>query len=132
MSLRDIVHGLASRLTLSPRGRSSTFSDRVLRSLSAYERELWTITLGAMLVDVTLTVHGLQLGLKEMNPIGRVAIEYAGVLGLYALKIVALGMGVCCAFLIPDRYTALVPLGLAIPSLFAVIVNSTLIAIVLL
>ena len=84
-----------------------------------------------MLVDVTLTIHGLQLGLKEMNPIGRAAIESAGVLGLYALKAVALGMGVCCALLVPDRYTAVIPLGLAIPSVFAVIVNSVLIAVVL-
>lgn len=84
-----------------------------------------------MLVDVTLTVHGLQLGLQELNPVGRVALDAAGVLGLYALKAVAIGMGVCCVLLVPARYTALVPLGLAIPSLFAVIVNSVLIAVVL-
>lgn len=85
-----------------------------------------------MLVDVTLTVHGLQLGLRELNPVARAALDTAGVLGLYALKGVALALGVCCVTLIPSRYTPLVPLGLAIPSILAVIINTTVISIVLL
>lgn len=105
---------------------------RILETASVYERELWFVVVGGMLVDVTLTVHGLQLGLQELNPVARAALATLGVPALYGLKAIALAMGVVCAYLIPDRYTVLVPLGLAIPTLFAVVVNTTLISLVML
>lgn len=83
-----------------------------------------------MLIDVTLTVHGLQLGLRELNPVARAAIDWIGVLGLYGLKGVALLIGIVCVWLIPDRYTPFVPLGLAIPSVAAVLINTVVISIV--
>ncbi len=104
--------------------------ERFLQVLSRYERELWFLTLSAMLIDVTLTTHGLQLGLRELNPVARAALDSAGVVGLYGLKIVAVFLGVLCVWAIPDEYTAVVPLGLAIPSLIAVIINTVLISIV--
>lgn len=94
------------------------------------ESVLWSLAVAAMLVDVTLTVHGLQLGLAEMNPIARRAIESASVLGLYALKLLTLGVSVCCRPLLPDRHTALIPFALLLPSFSAVLINTTLIAIV--
>jgi len=109
----------------------STRGDRLLQLLRAYERELWLLTLGAMLVDVTLTVHGLQLGLRELNPVGRAALDVAGILGLYALKGVALGLGVSCVLLIPRKFRPLVPLGLAIPSVLAVLINTVVISVTL-
>lgn len=99
--------------------------------LSSVESRLWALAVVAMLVDVTLTVHGLQLGLAEMNPVARRALETAGVLGLYVLKVVALGTGLFCQRLVPDRLSALVPLVLLLPSLVAVLVNATLISVVL-
>jgi hypothetical protein len=81
-----------------------------------------------MLVDVTLTVHGLTLGLAELNPVANAAIDALGVLGLYALKLLALGVGLCCRVVVPDRYGVLVPLGLGLPSALAVAINATVIA----
>ena len=130
MSLRETVFGQTRSETA--RSRWSAFCTRALRLLGRYERQLWLLTLGAMLVDVTLTVHGLQLGLRELNPLARVALDVAGVLGLYALKGVALAMAVCCIRLIPSKYTPLVPFGLAVPSVFAVVNNTVVITIVLL
>jgi hypothetical protein len=100
---------------------------RFLESARAVERDLWILVAAAMLVDVTLTVHGRQMGLVERNPIARHALGWFGVLGLYGLKSIALGLGGCCRLLVDDRYGALVPLGLAVPSLAAVSINSLLI-----
>jgi hypothetical protein len=96
----------------------------------ARERELWFVVFAAMLVDVTLTVHGLTLGLTELNPIARAAIDTAGVLGLYAIKVGALFVGGCCRLVVDDRYGVVVPVGLAVPSLVAVGVNTAVIAFV--
>ena len=130
MSLRETVLGKSGSETA--RSRWSSFCNRTIRLLGRYERQLWLLTLGAMLVDVTLTVHGLQLGLRELNPLARAALDIAGVLGLYAMKGVALAIGVCCIRLIPSKYTPLVPFGLAIPSVFAVVNNTVVITITLL
>ena len=78
----------------------------------------------AMLVDVTLTVHGLAIGLVEINPFARRAIAVWGVLGLYGLKASALGVGAVCRLVIPDRYGPIVPFGLALPSFLAVVANA--------
>lgn len=84
-----------------------------------------------MLVDVTLTVHGLHIGLRELNPIARASFEAAGPVGLYFLKLIALAFGICGRLVIDDRYGALVPLGLAIPTCIAVLINSTLLVYVI-
>lgn len=96
--------------------------------LSRYERELWFLTVAAMLVDVTLTVHGLHLGLRELNPVARAALEQMGAVGLYGLKAIALLLGAVCAAVVPERYTPFVPLGLAVPSLVAVVINAAVIS----
>lgn len=103
-----------------------------LSRVQSWERELWFLAIIAMMVDVTLTVHGLQLGLQELNPVARRFLEAAGVLGLYFLKLFALSVGVCGRFLLPTRHRWLVPLALAIPSGIAVLINATLIAYVVL
>lgn len=98
----------------------------------ARERELWFAVVAVMLVDITLTVHGLTLGLPEANPVARAAIDTAGVLGLYGLKAIALAIGVGCRLIVEDRYGFVVPLGLGIPSLAAVFINSAVLAVVVL
>lgn len=134
MSLRDILDlsNSSAPSWLSVPTRWSSHDQPLLRLLNQYERELWFVTLSAMLIDVTLTVHGLQLGLRELNPVARAALDSVGVLGLYGLKAVALLLGAVCVFVIPKRYTPLVPLGLAIPSVLAVVINTTVISYVLL
>jgi hypothetical protein len=132
MSLRDAIRRLALP---GPAGKSADSPDtrcgRLLESAASVERELWLLVVGAMLVDVTLTVHGLTLGLAEQNPIARHALESFGVLGLYGLKATALGMGGCCRLLVRNRYAPVIPLGLAVPSLAAAVVNTAVIASVL-
>lgn len=80
-----------------------------------------------MLVDVLLTLHGVQLGLTEMNPIGRYALETAGAAGLYGMKMGALGVGICGRQLIFEHLRSIVPLALVIPTLVAITINSILI-----
>lgn len=129
MSLRDILD-VSNTSNASWPSMNVPWSIReqpILQVLSQYERELWFLTLAAMLMDVTLTTHGLQLGLRELNPIARAAIEWIGILGLYGLKGVAILLGVLCVWLIPEKYTPLVPLGLFIPSLIAVMINTLVI-----
>lgn len=103
-----------------------------LPGVASLERELWFVALAAMLIDVTLTVHGLQLGLRELNPVARAFLDAAGALGLYFLKLIAVLVAVCGRKLIPTRYGWLVPLALALPSTIAVVVNASLIAYVVL
>lgn len=99
---------------------------------TAVERELWLVAIGLMLVDVTLTVHGLHIGLQELNPAARAAIDATGVLGLYALKAGAVAVGAICWTLLPKDLGFLAPVGLAIPNAIAVSVNCVVIATVVL
>lgn len=131
MSLRDIFENKPSA-RLSSGSVSGLSGEGILQLLSQYEKELWFLTLGAMLMDVTLTVHGLQLGLRELNPVARVALDSVGVLGLYGLKGTALLLGIICVSVIPGKYTPLVPLGLAIPSVAAVLINTVVISVAIL
>lgn len=102
--------------------------EQLVEAVLDSERELWIVVVAAMLADVPLTIYGLRVGLTELNPIARSAIEIAGGFGLYALEVIAIIMGVCCTQVVPERYVALVPLGLAIPSVCAVLVNAMLIS----
>lgn len=104
---------------------------RFFRSVMDSERELWYLAITAMLFDVILTIHGMQIGLKEMNPIAKHAIDLAGGLGLLGLKTFAIFVAVSCRPILPDRYTAIVPLALVIPSVIAVCINTFLIAVVM-
>ncbi len=129
MSLRELLEVSDSSTSWFPSETELTGSPHpLLQLLTRYERELWFMTLSAMLIDITLTVHGLQLGLRELNPVARAALDSVGVLGLYGLKICALLFGVVAVQIIPNRYSPLVPLGLAIPSVMAVAINTTVIA----
>ena len=123
MPLRDAIRWSDSNPTDAPASRLG----RVLDSVAGVERDLWIVVAAAMLIDVTLTVYGRQLGLVEVNPVARHALGGFGVLGLYGLKGVALGLGGCCRLKLDDRYGALVPLGLAVPTLVAVCINCLLI-----
>lgn len=128
MSIRDIFPGATPSGSPQKRDVPDSRFGRILVAARAVERELWFTVVVAMLLDVTLTVHGLTIGLVEANPVARYALDTAGILGLYALKLAAIGIGLACRAGIDDRYAAVVPLGLAVPSLVAVVINTTLIA----
>lgn len=113
-------------------GSTPTSTHQLLRSLLAAEREFWLVAIGAMVADVHLTAQGLQLGLQEMNPVARQAIEEAGLFGLYGLKTGALFVALSLRPLVPDRYGVIVPIALAIPSVIAVGINTAMLVWVLL
>ena len=127
MPLRDPTRRSVQSGPQSDAPDSSTRYGRLLESAATVERELWMVVVCAMLVDVTLTVHGLHVGLVERNPVARSALESFGVFGLYGLKSVALGLGFCCRRAVHDRYGPVVAVGLAIPSGLAVCINTVLI-----
>lgn len=130
MPIRDTIRRAVPSGLSAQRDTPDSRISRVLTAARAREQELWFVVFAAMLVDVTLTVHGLTLGLTEVNPIARGAIDAAGVLGLYALKAGALFVGGCCRLVVDDRYGVVVPVGLAVPSLVAVLINTVIIAFV--
>ncbi len=98
--------------------------------LARHERGLWVLVLLAALADVLLTYHGLQIGLTEANPVARGAIEGYGYWTMLALKGGALAVGVACWVALPDRFSPVIPLGLAIPWVVASLINLTLILVV--
>jgi hypothetical protein len=127
MPIRDAIRRTVPYGPSPKRDTPDTRLQRLLDAARSRERALWFAVVAAMLVDVTLTVHGLTLGLIEANPIARAAIDSAGVLGLYGLKTLALAVGGCCRLAIQDRYGPIVPVGLGVPSLAAVLFNAALI-----
>ena len=130
MPIRDAIRRAVPSGPSSPHDAADTPFARLLSVARSRERELWFVVVAAMLVDVTLTVHGLSIGLTEANPIARAAIDSAGVLGLYGLKAGALAVGGCCRLVVRDRYGFVVPVGLGLPSAAAVLINSAIIGMV--
>lgn len=133
MSLRDALRrparpGPAGDEAASP----ARTRGRILGSVAAVERELWLLVVATMAADVALTVYGRQIGLVEMNPVARLALDVAGTFGLVGLKSLALALGACCWWVVPGRYAPAVPLGLALPTTMAVVSNATLVTLVLL
>ncbi len=90
------------------------------------ERLLWAVVLLAFVGDLLTTYFGLHAGLTESNPVARGALGRFGFLSLVGLKSFALAVGFVCRTLVPRRYTALVPVGLALPWMFAVVINLSL------
>jgi hypothetical protein len=84
-------------------------------SLTRSERVLWATAVVTMFADVGLTAYGLEVGLRELNPVSRAAYHGFGVAGLVWLKLVALSVAVAGRLLVPDRYGDVVPAMLVVP-----------------
>lgn len=132
VSLRDLLSGSGQSGVVVGGDTLFGLSTAFWRQLLDAERELWYLAIATMFLDVTLTLLGLQLGLEEMNPIARRALDTVGAPGLYGIKMGALGVGVCARQLIFKGFTAIIPLALVIPTLVAVSINSVLIATIVL
>lgn len=102
-----------------------------LARIDGWERALWTLVGIALVGDLLTTYYGLKLGLAESNPVARAAIEQFGFSALAVLKLFAVGVGLGCRRVLPDRYGLLVPAGLAVPWLAAMIVNLSLYVLVM-
>ncbi|MDL5363630.1 DUF5658 family protein [Halalkalicoccus sp. NIPERK01] len=105
----------------------STHEVGVWETLSGYESLLWGAAVVSMVADIVLTYHGIERGLVEGNPIARFALERVGYAALGALKLFALGVGLAGRAVLPTEYTAIVPLGLAVPWTIASLINAALI-----
>jgi|GEM_PF-2543815 len=128
MSLRNALRRQGPDGPSSASDEDSWARRQLARRSSGIERALWLVVLLAMAADVALTHVGRQVGLVELNPIARDALQTHGVLGLVALKGVALVLGAVLWAVFPRRYTALVPLGLALPTIPAVVSNVAVIS----
>jgi hypothetical protein len=112
-----------------PRGRPQEtrqpLVERVLGELTAVEPALWLIALSTLTIDVYLTYRGLQAGLTEGNPLMATAVHGAGFAMLGLAKTVALGTAGLLREYVRE-YGAVIPLGLALPWLVAVVINVVL------
>lgn len=97
-----------------------------LAGFSLKERLLWGVVAVALVGDLLTTYYGLQSGLSESNPVARAAIQRFGFSAMVGLKLFAVGVGLGCRRLLPDRHSLLVPAGLAVPWLGAVVINLSL------
>ena len=97
-----------------------------LSGVSRVERALWVLVAVGLVSDLLTTYYGLRLGLAESNPVARAALNQFGMSAMVALKLFAVGVGVACRQLLPDRHGLLVPAGLAVPWLAASLVNLSL------
>lgn len=104
---------------------------RAADALSAREPELWAVAVGALLLDLGLTLVGLELGLAERNLLASGLMASTGVVGLGLVKTAALAVALAARSLLPPRFVFVVPLGLAVPWLVASVVNLVVIAQVL-
>ena len=106
------------------------WADALRDRLAAVELELWIVVVTAMLADLWLTQQGLQRGLSEANPVVRSVIGQYGTAAFPVLKFAALGVGGVTWKLLPERTAPVVPLGLALPWVFAAVVNAALLFVV--
>lgn len=107
-----------------PPGRA--WIERRHAELAEVELALWLVVLSTLTLDVILTYIGLQSGLMEGNPIMGYAFEHVGFAVLGLVKVVVLGTAGLAREFAPE-YGPIIPLGLAIPWLFASVVNYVLI-----
>jgi hypothetical protein len=98
----------------------------LLDELAAVERELWLVVAVTLIVDVWLTHIGLQHGLHEGNPVMRAAIETFGIAVLGLTKIGVLGLAGLNRELLSHQRGVVVPLGLELPWVAAVVINAAL------
>jgi hypothetical protein len=105
---------------------TTAFASRVegfLDAIAARERLLWGVVVFVLIADVLSTQYGLRHGAVEGNPLVRTAIHHAGPIALWPLKGMALVVGIMMRRAVSEPHGPVVPLGLAIPWGFAVIVN---------
>jgi hypothetical protein len=99
----------------------------VLDELADVERVLWLVVVVTLVVDVWLTHLGLAAGLREGNPVMRLAIETFGIAVLVVVKIAVLALAGAARRALSGPDGVVVPLGVALPWAAAVCINGTLI-----
>lgn len=91
---------------------------------------LWVVTMLALVLDVLTTLYGLGRGLAELNPVVLALIPSFGPVGaLLFLKTVVLAVAVVAWVVLPNKYRAAIPIGVAVPWGVAGLMNTQLILI---
>jgi hypothetical protein len=89
---------------------------------------LWGLVAVSFVLDIGLTYHGLELGLKESNPVARHFFTVFGVIeSMVLMKGVVVVMALVAWVSVPDRYRPVIPIGVALPWLVASVINISLI-----
>lgn len=102
----------------------SAYLEGVAALTATHASLLWVVVFTSLVLDGALTVYGIRLGLTEVNPVAADLIADVGILQTLALlKGGAVGVGVAGWVVMPDDYRGLVPAGLALPWVFASVVN---------
>lgn len=101
---------------------------RIVDRTSRLERQLWVVALGVLVLDLATTAYGLELGLRESNPVALALLERYGYWGFVALKGFAVAVGAVGWWVVPRDYQYVVPLCLAGPWAAGGVVNALLIA----
>lgn len=109
-----------------PIGTIDGWCSALLDELASVERELWLVVVATLVVDVWLTHIGLQHGLHEGNPVMRAAIETFGIAVLALTKVAVLGLAGLTRRALSEQRGVVVPLGLALPWVGAVLINAAL------
>lgn len=112
-------------------GRADLSIAAVIDTIARRETLLWWIVVVAAVGDVATTAVGLHVGLVEGNPIVRGWIDNYGVWMLALSKVAIVGGGWLCTRFVSHPGRIVVPLGFALPWLFATGSNAVMIAILL-
>lgn len=87
---------------------------------------LWGTLIVATGLDLVTTVYALEyLAAVEGNPFVRFVMTHAGYTGFLAAKLGVLGLGAILWRVLPRHQQLAVPLGLAFPTVLAVLINAT-------
>ena len=96
--------------------------------LTTTDVALWGFVAVGFVFDIVLTYYGVGMGLQESNPIARTLFELIGVVeSLVLLKTLGLLRALSTWASVPDRFRAVVPLGIGIPWVVASVINASLI-----
>jgi len=99
----------------------------VTDDVATVEVLLWLVVLASVALDVYTTHLGLSAGLTEGNPLMHHAIDGFGIGALVVAKLLVVGGALAVRALRP-RYGAPIVLGLAVPWVATVFVNSVTLA----
>lgn len=104
------------------------FDELLTEEIGTLEGALWVAVALALVGDVVTTFVGLHIGLSESNPIADRAITSAGVIGMLALKALAVAVALVLRTAMPPEYRAIVPAALAVPWGLAAVYNVVVIS----
>ncbi|MFB6155250.1 MAG: DUF5658 family protein [Haloferacaceae archaeon] len=100
-----------------------------LRDDDATESTLWAYAILVLVLDVALTVVGLERGHAELNPVARTAMVIIGpVAAMLLLKLFAVTVAIVGRWFLPRDYHVVAPIALAVPWTVAVGVNAMVLA----